>query len=150
MKPCKHVLVLLNTKQPEEWTTEEQALLDEHLSECPSCQEHQRWMALTSSVVQKWDVPDVSSDLSMRILAATEDVAQDQPWSMLWTHHWFSGKLLATMALSAVLLVAGLSLPTQQQPSRKMVQKSFSLIHGPSVKVDDVAIASRLLGIEVQ
>jgi predicted anti-sigma-YlaC factor YlaD len=149
MKSCKHILFLLNTKQREQWTTEEQNLLEEHLPQCPSCREHQGWMELTESVVQQWEIPEISSKFSMRVLAATEDIPQKQSWSALWVD-WFREKLVVTMALSAVLLIAGLSLPTQQQPSRKMVKKSFSLIHGPSLRVDEVSMASRLLGIEVE
>ena len=110
-----------------------------------------KYLHLTTEVMKEWDVPEVSPDLAKNILSATEDMPQSVPWYKYWEQSkWFPITAIAATSLAVVLVIGGLSIPTQQQSRTQTIKQSFALIEGPSMKIDEVSVAANYLGLEIK
>lgn len=110
-----------------------------------------KYLHLTTEVMKEWDVPEVSPGLAKNILSATEDMPQSVPWYKYWEQSkWFPMTAFAAASLAVVLVVGGLSIPTQQQNSTQTIKQNLALIQGPLMKVNKVSMAANYLGLEVK
>jgi predicted anti-sigma-YlaC factor YlaD len=148
---CETILKVLNTKDTSALPHEEQEQLELHLADCPSCREYRQYMQLTSTALQSIDIPKVSPKLAINILEQTQQLPQEVTWRNYWSQSkWFPVTAAAAFAMSLLLVLGGLSLPVQQHTSSKLVKERFALLHGPSLKQDEISIAAGALGLELE
>lgn len=149
---CHAILRILDTKEPEQRSKEEARQVKEHLGQCPACREHQSHMRLASEVMRHWEVPEASPQLAMKLLAQLDQhpqVTTPASWVEAWNQsRWFPVAALAAFAMSILLMVGSLSLPVRPPGQDQALKQHLSLLQGPSLKVDELTIVARSLGIE--
>lgn len=151
MKTCKTILQRLNSSENEPLSADEQRLLKEHLQGCPSCAEHQAYLQSTKKVMQRWEVPEASNQLSKNLQIAIRETPQDLTWSEYWDRsRWFPVAATVAFAMSVLLIVGTLSIPVQQQSNEQLIKQKLRLIQGPSFKTDKVSFAAQALGVELK
>jgi len=151
MKRCKRVLKTIEQGDLHALSEKEEYFVKEHLQGCASCRRYVQINQLVSAVMRSWEIPEVSSSLVHQVTAATYGISQVVPWYQLWNQSKrVSLAAIVATAFACLLMVGGLSLPVDEPVSKDAMRRSLSMIHGPSMKLDEDSMAVKLLGLGVE